>query len=206
MVDEYVKGVLARSGGEAGGMSTIIKEIYRKNMDNRILNNLRIQINEMIEDPKGLFEIQTFKNLWFMYFKAEEYAEDIYKRILPHVSVVEHEGQIIDINDWHTDPPLSKCKVSAVKFMQFIDMFNYYPVQVNKLRYKNDSDLITRVMTNGSRGTADTIKIGGVPAAHVVKEPEEKHLLKLLALVSNKLYERFATLQKAFRFLDTDHT
>ena len=57
MVDEYVKGVLARSGGEAGGMSTIIKEIYRKNMDNRILNNLRIQINEMIEDPKGLFEI-----------------------------------------------------------------------------------------------------------------------------------------------------
>jgi hypothetical protein len=41
MVDSYVKGVLERSGGEAGGMSTIIKEIYRKNMDNRILNNLR---------------------------------------------------------------------------------------------------------------------------------------------------------------------
>jgi hypothetical protein len=128
MVDAYVSGVLKRSGGEAGGMSTIIKEIYRKNMDNRILNNLRIQINEMIEDPKGLFEVNVFKNLWFMYFKAEEYADDIYRRILPFISVIEHEGEIIDINDWPTDPPLSKCKVSAQKFMQFIDMFNYYPV------------------------------------------------------------------------------
>jgi hypothetical protein len=85
-------------------------------------------------------------------------------------------------------------------------MFNYYPVQVNKLRYKNDSDLLTRVLTNGSRGTKDTIAIGGVPQPHIVKDKEEKHLLKLLALVSNKLYERFATLQKAFRFLDTDHS
>lgn len=128
MMDSYVKGVLERSGGEAGGMSTIIKEIYRKNMDNRILNNLRQQINEMIEDPKGLFEVSTFKGLWFMYFKGSEFADDIYRRILPYISVIEHEGEIIDINDWHTDPPLSKCKISAIKFMQFIDMFNYYPV------------------------------------------------------------------------------
>jgi hypothetical protein len=161
----------------------------------------------MIEDPKGLFEVSTFKGLWFMYFKGSEFADDIYRRILPFISVIEHEGEIIDINDWHTDPPLSKCKISAIKFMQFIDMFNYYPVQVNKLRYKNDSDHLTRVLTNGTRGTADTTTVGGVPSSiHIIKDPEEKHLLKLLALVSNKLYERFATLQKAFRFLDTDHT
>ena len=78
MMDKYVKRVLGNSGGEAGGMSTIIKEIYRKNMDNRILNNLRQQINEMLEDPKGLFEVEIFKNLWFMYFKAETFAENIY--------------------------------------------------------------------------------------------------------------------------------
>ena len=88
--------------------------------------------------------------------------------------------------------------------MQFIDIFNYYPVQVNKLRYKNDSDHLTRVLTSNTRGTADTIKVGGTPIVH--KTPEEKHLLKLLALVSNKLYERFATLKHAFRYLDTDHT
>jgi len=84
------------------------------------------------------------------------------------------------------------CKISAIKFMQFIDMFNYYPVQVNKLRYKNDSDHLTRVLTSNTRGTADTIKVGGTPPP--IKDPEEKHLMKLLALVSNKLYERFATL------------
>jgi len=89
--------------------------------------------------------------------------------------------------------------------MQFIDIFNYYPVQVNKLRYKNDSDHLTRVLTSNTRGTADTTKVGGTPIV-VHKDPEEKHLLKLLALVSNKLYERFATLKHAFRYLDTDHT
>ena len=78
---------------------------------------------------------------------------------------------------------------------------------MNKLRYKNDSDHLTRVLTNGTRGTAETTKVGGMPSSvHLVKDPEEKYLLKLLAMVSNKLYERFATLQKAFRFLDTDHT
>jgi Ca2+-binding EF-hand superfamily protein len=38
------------------------------------------------------------------------------------------------------------------------------------------------------------------------KSEEEKHLFKLLALVSEKLYERFKNLQTAFRFLDTDHS
>ena len=79
-------------------------------------------------------------------------------------------------------------------------------MQVNKLRYKNDSDHLTRVLTNGTRGTSETTKVGGTKNPAIPKDPEEKHLLKLLALVSNKLYERFATLQKAFRFLDTDHS
>jgi len=73
-------------------MSSIVKEIYRKNMDNRILNNLRQQINEMIEDPKGLFEVSVFRGLWFMYFKGEASGEDIYNRLLPYISVIEHEG------------------------------------------------------------------------------------------------------------------
>jgi hypothetical protein len=38
------------------------------------------------------------------------------------------------------------------------------------------------------------------------KNEEEEYLLTLLQLVSHKLYERFQTLGKAFRALDTDHT
>jgi len=108
MMDKYVSGVLGKSGGEAGGMSTIVKEIYRKNMDNRILNNLRQQINEMIEDPKGLFEVSVFKSLWSMYFKGEIYADEIYKRILPHITVIEEaDGKVTAVSDWPEDPKLS---------------------------------------------------------------------------------------------------
>ena len=32
-------------------------------------------------------------------------------------------------------------------------MFNYYPVRVNKLRYKNDSNEITFIMNSNIRGT-----------------------------------------------------
>lgn len=38
------------------------------------------------------------------------------------------------------------------------------------------------------------------------KSTEEKRLLKLLALVSDKINERFIDLKSCFRFLDTDHT
>jgi len=36
---------------------------------------------------------------------------------------------------------------------QFIDLFNYYPVKVNKLRYKNDSNEVTYVMYSNTKGT-----------------------------------------------------
>lgn len=35
----------------------IIKKMIKFNMDNRILNNLRQQLNEMIEDEEGLISI-----------------------------------------------------------------------------------------------------------------------------------------------------
>lgn len=79
--------------------------------------------------------------------------------------------------------------------MQFIDMFNFYPVKVNKLRYKNDSDELTHIMSSNSRGTKEFVKVHGPDDSPVKKkDPEEEYLLKLLALVSNKLYERFSTL------------
>lgn len=34
-------------------------------------------------------------------------------------------------------------------------MFNFYPVKVNKLKYKNESNELTYVMNSGQHGTKD---------------------------------------------------
>jgi hypothetical protein len=36
---------------------------------------------------------------------------------------------------------------------QFIDLFNFYPVKVSNLRYKNDSNEVTYVMSSNTKGT-----------------------------------------------------
>lgn len=36
---------------------------------------------------------------------------------------------------------------------QFIDLFNFYPVKVDNLRYKNDSNELTYVMSSNTKGT-----------------------------------------------------
>lgn len=139
--------------------------------------------------------------MWFSFFKAEEHAEKIYEMLAPKLIVLEQEdGSIIDLEELEKVPENSTGYISAVKLMQFIDLFNYYPINATKLRLKNDSNELTYVMTSNQRGTADFVK----PA--VRKPPEEVYLLKLLELVSNKLYERFKNLNKAFRYLDTDHS
>lgn len=36
---------------------------------------------------------------------------------------------------------------------QFIDLFNFYPVKVHNLRYKNDSNELTYIMSSNTKGT-----------------------------------------------------
>lgn len=36
---------------------------------------------------------------------------------------------------------------------QFIDLLNFYPVKVGKLRYKNDSNELTYIMSSNTKGT-----------------------------------------------------
>lgn len=38
------------------------------------------------------------------------------------------------------------------------------------------------------------------------RSDDEKHLLKLLSLVSSKINERFRNMREAFRYIDTDHS
>lgn len=85
-------------------------------------------------------------------------------------------------------------------------MFNFYPVKVNKLRSKNDSHELTYVMNSGQHGTRnDRGELVGKPRPEP-KTDDEKYLLRLLALVSDKIKERFVNFQQCFRFLDTDHS
>lgn len=63
-------------------------------------------------------------------------------------------------------------------------------------------------MTSGTHGTKN--EAGEIIAQGSVREEQktddEKHLLKLLELVSNKINERFLNLQHCFRYLDVDHS
>jgi len=88
---------------------------------------------------------------------------------------------------------------------KFIDLFNYYPIQVDKLRNTNDSHEFTYIMNSGTHGTrneyGDKIVI---PSEK--KTDEQKEMIKLLSLVSNKINERFVNLKACFRYLDTNHS
>ena len=49
----------------------MFKEIYKNVMDNRIFNNLKQQLNEMIDDEKALISIEEFRKMFFTFFKGE---------------------------------------------------------------------------------------------------------------------------------------
>ena len=40
---------------------------------------------------------------------------------------------------------------------KFIDLFNYYPIQVDKLRSTNDSNEFTYIMNSGNHGTKNEL-------------------------------------------------
>lgn len=48
---------------------------------------MRQQLNEMIEDEKGLVSIETFRRLFFTFFKGERSAYQVYDMLQPAVSV-----------------------------------------------------------------------------------------------------------------------
>lgn len=54
VVDKYIKKVLENNDDRQQKWVQVIEQIYRLNIDNRILNNLRQQLNEEIDDERGL--------------------------------------------------------------------------------------------------------------------------------------------------------
>ena len=67
--------------------------------------------------------MSEFKTLWFTFFKGEEHAQTIIEMILPHICVID-EGENTDFDEITKNMTF----VSVDKIMQFIDLYNFYPV------------------------------------------------------------------------------
>ena len=93
LVDHYFANIMRSSGGPA---SDAFKEIYKNVMDNRIFNNLKEQLNSMIEDEKSLISIDEFRKMFFTYFKGEFKAQLLYEKLLPFITVWEHDGEVYE--------------------------------------------------------------------------------------------------------------
>ena len=111
VVDKYIKTVLekgTRSLLETGDSKEnknwikVIERIYRLNLDNRILNNLRQQLNELIEDEKGIVAVEIFRRMFFTFFKGERAASQVYELLLPAIS--EHYDEVNDCKIDDNDP------------------------------------------------------------------------------------------------------
>lgn len=143
------------------------------------MNNLRKELNERITDESGVVSLDLFRTMFFTYFKGEPNAYQIYNMLLPIVSVYydEKSKQFLAVNDPNATEDKKACRIQLLT--EFIDLFNYYPVQVNKLRYKNDSNELTYIMSSNKRGTLDE---GGkrVFEEKESKDAEEVYLKKLL--------------------------
>ena len=202
LLDDYFNQVMRAIGEQ----TKVYQEIYRNVMDNRIFNNLKQQLNEMIADEKSLIEVEEFKKIFFTYFKGEFKANLLYEQLLPFI-IVWNIGNNVwnDPSEVPSPEQLIEAErmVSIQKLTRFIDAFNFYPVRVSQLHYKNTSNDMTYVMTSNTKQSL-TEKDPSPPWQD--KNEEEKRLIKLLSLVSMKINERFRNLREAFRYIDTDHS
>jgi Ca2+-binding EF-hand superfamily protein len=82
IVDKYINGTLNSQGGQTGLAASIISEVYKLNVDNRILNNLKQQLNELIDDERSLISVSEFKPIFFTYFKDGQKSAGIYEKLL----------------------------------------------------------------------------------------------------------------------------
>lgn len=83
VVDKYIKEVLDGKDSRTLKWVAVIEQIYRLNLDNRILNNLRQQLNEEIEDERGLVDEIIFRKMFFTFFKGEKHAYQVYEMLWP---------------------------------------------------------------------------------------------------------------------------
>ena len=49
----------------------VIKDFYKFGIDSRIFNNMKIHLNELIDNEESLISGEEFKKLFFTYFRGE---------------------------------------------------------------------------------------------------------------------------------------
>jgi len=151
LVDTYFNQIMKSTKGD---QSEVFKEIYRNVMDNRIFNNLKQQLNEMIDDEKSLISIEEFRKMFFTFFKGEFKASLLYEKLLPFVIVWNIGDHVFeDPSEMTSSDQLIEAEkmVSIQKLGKFIDSFNFSPVKVGQLIQKNDSYEMTHVMSMNQR-------------------------------------------------------
>ena len=86
LVDNYFSEIQKNSNDD---LNEVFKLIISNVMDNRIFNNLKQQLNEMIESETSLIRIDEFRKLFFTYFKGEAKANLVYDKLLPFITVID---------------------------------------------------------------------------------------------------------------------
>lgn len=120
-------------------------------MDNRIFNNLKQQLNEMIESETSLIRMDEFRKIFFTYFKGEAKANLVYEKLLPFITVIDSDAESMSYAS--IDAEHAGYMVSIQKLTKFIDSFNFSPINVAHINYKNDSNEMTYVMTSNVKGS-----------------------------------------------------
>lgn len=100
----------------------------------------------MIESETSLIRIDDFRKIFFTYFKGEAKANLVYEKLLPFITVIDEDAESIDAEH-------GGYMVSIQKLTKFIDSFNFSPINVAHINYKNDSNEMTYVMTSNVKGS-----------------------------------------------------
>ena len=84
--------------------------------------------------------------MFFTFFKGEQKATLVYEKLLPCI-VIYYAKKVV--HDKRPDLPDDeiRVRVSIPKLSKFIDAFNFYPLRVNEIHKKNDSEGLTYIMT-----------------------------------------------------------
>jgi hypothetical protein len=133
LVDKYIIDILKsdRNKDHLSKLDVVKKMLYFR-MDNRVLNNMRQSMNEMIKDDQGLMSVEDFKQMFYTYFRhsAENSKATIFEMLLPLIQ---------------TRPNF----VSIASLSQFIDYYNFAPVYIQDIRHKNESSHDLDLKYNG---------------------------------------------------------
>jgi len=99
IVERYVLGVIHKNNDKQYEQKLyIVKKMQELGMDNRVLNNMRQNMNEQIQDDHGLMKIEEFHKMFFTAFgRIPEYKKKvIYDLLLPIIEVAK-----ADVEDSH---------------------------------------------------------------------------------------------------------